>query len=223
MDPFPVISLVSLAPTAFILYFVLGQFEGYFKDNKAFFMIILGMAIGLFTGILASTIMLVNLILILAVIFLIELTKMLVLLQKPFRLNFDTPFYGFGMGCGLGATFVFVNIFYAGLAELSATTLLFILLLSINYTAINSSTGAIIGYGSSKGNFWRSLFRAFLAHSVLGFMLAFVYGGASLTGIFAILLIGIIYNVLLMMFIIQRILKRTIPEEMKKAKRHVES
>lgn len=223
MDPFLLISLVSLAPAAFLLYFVLGRFEGYFKDNKAFFMIILGMGIGLFTGILSSTVMVVNLLLILAVIFLIELTKMLVLLQKPFRLNFDTPFYGFGMGCGVGATFVFVNVFYAGLVELAPITLAFILLLSINYTMINSSTGAIIGFGSSKGKFWRSLFRAFLAHGVLGIILAFVYGGVSLAGIFSLLVIGIIYNIFLLMLVKKRILEETIPKDMKRAKKSIQS
>ncbi len=221
MNPLTIISIVCLAPAIIILYFILGKYEGYFKDNKAFFMIILGMGIGLFTGILSSIVMIVNLILILAIIFLIEITKMLVLLQKPFRLNFDTPFYGFGMGCGVGATFVFINVFYAGLVEISTRTIIFILLLSINYITINSSTGAVIGYGSSKGIFWRYLFRAFIAHAILGLILTFVYAGISLIGIYALLTIGIIYNILLMMFVDNKIFKKTIPDEMEKARKEI--
>ncbi|MFW5903861.1 MAG: hypothetical protein ACOCTK_00160 [Candidatus Saliniplasma sp.] len=222
MNTFTIISLVSLAPAAFILYFILGHFEGYFKDNKAFFMIILGMGVGLVMGILSSLIMILNLLLILGVIFLIELTKMLIMLQKPFRLNFDTPFYGFGLGSGIGATFVFVNVYYTGLIELAPRTIIFILLLSINYTSINASTGAIIGYGSSKGNFWRYLFRAFIAHGILGLLMTFVYAGSSLTGIYSVLVIGVVYNIVLMVFVKNRILKKTIPEEMKKAKKQID-
>lgn len=219
MNLFTIISLITLAPAVFLLYFVLGQFEGYFKDNKAFFMIILGMGIGMMMGILSSTVMILNIILILAVIFLIELTKMLVMLQNPFRLNFDTPFYGFALGCGLGATFVFVNVFYAGLVSLEFETVLLIILLSINYTSINASTGTLIGWGSSKGEFWKYLFKAFIAHGILGLLLFVVYGGISLAGIYSLLIIGIVYNILLLMFVQNKILKRTIPEEMKKAKK----
>jgi len=182
-------------------------------------MIILGMGIGMMMGILSSTVMILNIILILAVIFLIELTKMLVMLQKPFRLNFDTPFYGFALGCGLGATFVFVNVFYAGLVSLEFETVLLIILLSINYTSINASTGTLIGWGSSKGEFWKYLFKAFIAHGILGLLLFVVYGGISLAGIYSLLIIGIVYNILLLMFVQNKILKRTIPEEMKKAKK----
>lgn len=223
MSPFTIISLISLAPAAFILYVVLGQFEGYFKDNKAFFMIILGMIIGLFTGILSSTVMILNILLILGVIFLIELSKMLVMLQKPFRLNFDTPFYGFAIGSGIGATFVFVNVFYAGLIELDPRTILFILLLSINHTMINASTGAIIGFGSYKGEFWKFLFRAFIAHGVMGILLTFVYGGGSVSGIYSVLIIGVIYNIVLLMFVQNKIFKESIPDKMKKAKKMVDS
>jgi len=221
MNPLTIISIICLAPAVVILYFMLGKYEGYFKDNKAFFMIILGMGIGIFTGILSISVMVLNIILILGVIFLIEITKMLVLLQKPFRLNFDTPFYGFGMGCGLGATFVFINVFYAGLVEIAPTTMIFILLLSINHIAINSSTGAIIGYGSSKGHFWKYMFRAFIAHGILGIILNIVYGGISLGGSFSLLTIGIIYNIVLMMYVDNKILKKTIPKEMKKARKKI--
>ncbi len=223
MNPFTIVSLVSLAPAAFLLYFILGQFEGYFKDNKAFFMIIVGMGIGLVMGILSSMIMILNILLILGVIFLTELIKMVVMLQKPFRLNFDTPFYGFAIGSGIGATFVFVNVYYAGLAELAPRTILFILLLSINYTFINASTGTMIGYGSSKGKFWKYLFRAFIAHGILGIMLTFVYAGDSLTGIFSVLIIGVVYNIVLLLFVLNNILKKTVPEKMKKVKYEIES
>ena len=218
MDANTIIAIINFIPAAFLLYIILGKYEGYFKDNKAFFSLIIGLGIGMGTGIFSLYFPLNVFLWTLAFIGLIDLIKLTILIQKPFRLNHDTTFYGMALGIGIGAMFLFMSSFYAGLESISAKTTLFIFLLAFNFTFINSSTGAIIGYGSYQGEFWRFFFRAFIIHGIHGMLVSFVWGGLSETSSFALLIIDVIFNILVFLYVINIIFKKTIPKELKKAK-----
>lgn len=218
MSPTTILSIISFAPAFILLYWVLGKYTGYFKDNKALLMVILGLGIGLILGFTTFFFPLDVFLWTMAIIFLTELIKLILFLQKPFRLNHDTTFYGMAFGIGIGAMYVFFNSYYAGLTSLKPEVIIFILLLSINYTSINASTGAIIGYGCYKGEFWRYFFRAFIIHGILGFILTFVWGGLSIVGSFSLMGIGVVYNVLILSYVYNSFLEKTVPDEMKKIK-----
>lgn len=223
MNSTTVISLIGFGPAIFLLYFVLGEYEGYFKDNKAFFMIILGLGVGMVVGTLSLYFPLGDFLWTLGIISLIELIKFLIFLQKPFRLNHDTTFYGMALGIGIAAMMFFVYGYSAGLTELSAKTTFFVLLLSLNYNLLHGSTGAIIGYGVYKGEFWRYFFRAFILSGIHGFLMSIVWRGKiSDTGSIALLIIGCIYGVILTLYIYKDIFPKTVPKEMKRAKERLE-
>jgi len=208
------ISLIVFAPSLFLLYFILGKYDKYFKHNKAFFMIAIGLGFGLMAGIFSFYLPLGEFFWTLVLVFFIELSKLLILLQKPFRLNHDSTFYGMSFGIGIAAMFTFVNTYSSGLSLTSAA---FIFLIAYNYTLINSSTGAIIGFGSYKGEFWRYLMRGFILHGGLGFFLSLVWKGQfSQNGSFALLIIGAIYSTVIFLYTYNEILEKTVPDKLKK-------
>ncbi len=223
MNPTSIMALIGFGPAIIVLYFVLGKFEGFFIDNKAFFMITFGLLVGLIIGIFSLYLPLDDFLWALALIFLIELTKFIILLQKPFRLKHDATFYGMAFGIGMGAMMVFVYGFYAGLTHLESKTILFVLLLSYNYNLIHGSTGALIGYGCYRGDFWKYFFRAFLISGAHGFMMSLIWGtplgesGAEVR-MFALLIFGGIYATLILLYIYKEIIPKTIPDELRRAK-----
>lgn len=223
MNATNIITLIGFVPTIVLLFFVLGKFEGYFIDNKAFFLIFLGMIIGLFIGIFSFYIPIYDFFWALALISLIELIKLLILMQKPFRLKHDATFYGMGLGIGIASTMIFVYGFYSGLTELQLITVSAVFLLSYNYNLIHGSTGAIIGYGSYRGEFWNYFFKAFIISGGHSFLMTLVWitdletsGGE--VRIFSLLIIGGIYATLVLLYVYNEIIPKSIPKELKKAR-----
>ncbi len=223
MNPGTVIAIIVFVPAGILLYGVLGEFENYFMDNKAFFMLILGMALGLIIGIFSNYFPIDQFIWNLGIISLMEVIKFFILLQKPFRKNYDTTFYGAALGMGMGVMMVFVlaswMAVWSDLANLAPTTALFIFLLSFNYTIINGSTGAIIGYGSYKGEFWSYLIKAVILHGGHGFFITLSLGTFqpdSLMAPFSLLIVGLIYGIVLLFYVYNEILKETIPDEIRR-------
>ncbi len=219
MSALTILGLVGFAPAAFVLYMILGEFEHYFKHNKAFFMVIVGLGIGMVVGFFSLYFPLYVFIWTLGIVALIEIVKFLIMLQKPFRLNHDTTFYGLGLGAGIAAMMVFIYSYSSNLVQVAPRTVLFVFLLSYNYTFIHSSTGALIGYGSYKGDFWKYLGRAFILSGAHGFIMSLVWSASvDMTGKFALLIIGATFATVLIFYIYKEILPETIPEEMKKAR-----
>ncbi len=216
LSPTTILGIVVFIPALFVLYYFLGEFEKYFKANKALFMVIFGAGIGMVIGFFSLAFDLSNLLWALGIIALVEVVKFFILLQKPFRLNRDTPFYGFALGTGISSMMIFVYSFAAGLVSIDLTTLAFIFLISYNYTFIYSATGAVIGYGSQMGEFWLYLGRAFLLSGLHGFMMIFVWSlEFGRIGAFAFLIIGAVYGTYLVFYVHNNIFPEAVPEEVK--------
>ena len=216
-------ALIGFGPALVLLYVLLGSYEGYFKDNKAFFMVTFGLVIGLIIGVFSMYLPLADFLWTLALVFLIELIKYVILLQKPFRLKHDATFYGMALGLGMAAMMVFTYGFYAGLDHVETKTMLFVLLLSYNYNVLHGSTGALIGYGCYTGDFWKYFLRAFLISGGHGFLMSAIWAtpyqdSGSESRLFALLIIGAVYVTLLLLYIYKEIIPKTIPKEMRLAK-----
>ncbi len=216
MNPISTIGLISFAPAILILYKVLGDREAYFKHNKVFFMLAFGMLVGMLIGLFSLTIPLHVFFWSLALVALIELTKFIVLMTKPFRLKHDTTFYGMAMGIGIAPVMVFLYGYFAALIEISPKTAIFIGLLSISYTFIHASTGAFIGYGCYKGEFWRYFLKAFMISGFHGLLMSIVWAGRfSESGNFALLIIGSIFSTIVLLHVVFELIPKTIPKELK--------
>ncbi len=217
MNPTSVIGLISFAPAIFVLYKILGDNEGYFKHNKAFFMLALGMMVGMFIGLLTLTLPLDIFMVTLGVVLLLELTKFVVLLSRPFRLKHDATFYGMAMGVGIAPMMVFIYGYFAGLAEVSPKTALFIGLMATSYTFIYAATGAFIGYGCYKGEFWRFFVKAVIFSGLHGLILSMIWANQFSSEIanFALLFIATVYTSLVLLHVVFEVIPKTIPSELK--------
>jgi len=203
------------APAIIVLYFPLGKYERYFKANKALFMILVGLAVGMGVGFFSMFFFLGNIVLALLLIALLEIIKFLAMMQRPFRMKYDAPFYGFAFGAGISVMMVFTFIYGFQLFALDPVNLVLILLLSYNYTFVQASTGGIIGYGSKKGDFWRYLIRAFLISGLHVSMITFFWEGRfSLVVDFIILVIGAIYGTFLVFYVYSEIFPEVVSDKL---------
>ncbi len=231
MEPITVLGLISFIPAIVILYFVLGEFEAYFKDNKAFFMIILGLGLGMALGFVSLFFDLLDFLEALLVIALIEVIKFFILFQRPFRLNHDSTFYGLALGTGIGAMVVFVYSYAVGtfwIGEdilLDLRTGLFFFLISYNYTLVNGGTGAIIGYGSYLGDFWLYLGKGFMISGLHGLMMTMVWTWVvmeNFIGAFLVMIVGSVYATAILYYIYTKVIPESIPKELKEKVQKVE-
>ncbi len=223
-SPSTILGIVIFIPAITALYYFLGEFEGYFKANKALFMVLFGLGLGMIIGFSSLLFDFSNLLEALGIIALVEVVKFFILLQKPFRLNRDTPFYGFALGTGISSMMIYVYSFAAGLVSLDIFGMGFFFLVSYNYTFINASTGAIIGKGSKLGEFWIYLARAFLLSGLHGIMMLFVWSYQfGEIGAFAFLAMGAVYGTYLIMHVYKDIFPESIPENVEEAEEEEQS
>ncbi|MFO8108998.1 MAG: hypothetical protein R6U17_00525 [Thermoplasmata archaeon] len=216
LNPTSVIGLISFAPAIFLLYKVIGDQDKYFKHNKLFFMVALGMLVGMIVGIFTLTLPLDIFMISLGVVILLELTKFVILLSKPFRLKHDATFYGMAMGIGIAPMMVFLYGYFAGLTEISLKTASFIALMSVSYTFTYSSTGAFIGYGCYKGELWKFFIKAVIVSGIHGLILSMVWADQfTEVGNFALLFIAVVYSTLVLFYIVFEVIPKTIPKELK--------
>jgi len=219
-SPPTILGIVVFIPAFIVLYYFLGEFERFFKANKALFMVLGGLAVGMFVGFFSLYFPLEDMMWAFGIVLLVETIKLFAMIQKPFRLNYDTSFYGLAFGTGIAAMMVFTFAYSAGLVSLDITTLLFVFLISCNYTFVGASTGGIIGYGSTLGEFWRYFGRALLLGGIHAFMMTFVwtFGYEQLIGSFAVLLIGFIYGSFLILYLYNEIFPEIIEEKIEEMK-----
>lgn len=220
-DPFTVLGILVFVPAIVTLYFFLGEFERYFKANKALFMVLAGIGLGMIIGFFSLYFPLYNIIYALLIIALIEIIKFFIMLQKPFRLKYDAPFYSFAFGSGLAAMMIFTQIYGLGWFSLEAANVLFIFLLSYNYTFVNAGTAGIIGEGSRIGEFWRYLLRGFLLAALHGSMMTLAWtwiGQENFTGGFTLLFIGAVYGTYLVYYVYSNIFPEAIEEKLEEEK-----
>ncbi|MEF8835887.1 MAG: hypothetical protein V5A76_06995 [Candidatus Thermoplasmatota archaeon] len=215
INPTTILGIAVFLPAVIVLYYFLGEYERYFKANKALFLILAGLAVGMGTGYFSLSFFLQGIVLALLLIILVEIIKLLVMMQKPFRMNYDTPFYGFGFGAGIGAMMVFTLVYGFRLFSSEPIEMFSIFLISYNYTLVHASTGGLIGYGSSKGDFWIFLLRAVLISGLhVSLMTFFWEGRLSLIGDFAVLVIGAVYGTFLVLYLYNEIFPKVISDKM---------
>lgn len=220
ISPPTVLVLIVFTPAIIVLYYFLGEFERYFKANKALFMVLAGLGVGMFVGLFPRALPLDDMMWAFGILLLGETIKLFTMIQKPFRLNYDTSFYGLAFGTGIATMMVLMLIYPPGIVSLDIMTVLFVFLISCNYIFVGASTGGIIGYGSTLGEFWRYFGRALLLGGIHAFMMTFVwtFGYEQIYSSFAVLLIGFIYGSFLILYIYNEIFPEVIEEKIEEVK-----
>ena len=167
---------VGIVPTLALMWFGLRRYsyprveKALFDDTRIFFSLAVGLVMGTISSLISLNLSRADLISILIALVAIaifeETFKLVYLNRKGYRQNFSSTFYGFALGLGIAATVVLS--FGLGNPNLTTDPLTFALLatFSVGFAAMEATTGALIGYGCSKGLPWSYLLKALFARLV---------------------------------------------------------
>ncbi len=221
--------LLGLGPALGVLYWSIRRFDipftqyRLFDDRRLFG----GFAIGMIFGAVAAFVE-VNppggiggtILAVVAFFVFEESFKMVWLNRKAYSGRFDTTFYGVSVGVGTAATLAVANVLEnaatAGFSIFVPESFLLLLLFSVSLSVIHADTGAIIGFGASRGEMLWPFIKAVLVRLAQGaalfaFLLQAPEPWAAIALVTAIVLALIVYH-----YVYTVILPGTLPEEIRR-------
>ena len=160
---FSVALVMGLAPALGVIYWSLRRYDipftryRLFDDRRVFGGLAVGMIFGAIAGFLEETNLgdiLGAILAFVAFVVFEESFKMVWLNRRSYRGRFDTTFYGVSIGAGAAGTLVVAKILsYIGRGGALYTPDSFVLfaLFSVSFGLIQADTGALIGFGASRG------------------------------------------------------------------------
>lgn len=226
---FLVAFLLGIGPGLLVLWFSLRRFDRphvdhtLFDDRRVFGSLAVGLVFGTIASILAITLSFqassVGALLGIVVgTFLFEESFKLVWLnRKSYRGRFDATFYGVPLGVGIAASGV-VGAAWASREFLYVpTTFLLLVLYSIGLALVNANTGALIGFGASRGDMWSYFARAIAVRfSYGGLLLPFLLPNVDAPFQALSVASAAAFGVLVYLYVYERILPGTLPEEIRR-------
>lgn len=167
---FLVAFLMGILPGLAILWASLRRFDRPYVDHTLFDdrRVFGSLAVGLIFGTVASVFAIVlprgdlaSFGVAVAVSFVFEESfKMVWLNRRTYRGRFDTTFYGVPLGIGAAASGVVAAAWASRAILYVPETFVLLILYSISLGLVNADTGALIGFGASRGDTWRAFLRA---------------------------------------------------------------
>src|SRR3989454_1093027 len=174
---FLVAFLLGILPGLVILWASLRRFDRpqvdhtLFDDRRVFGSLAVGLIFGTVASIFALALPrgdLVSFAVAVGVSFVFEESfKLAWLNRRSYRGRFDTTFYGVPLGIGAAASGVVAAAWASRDILYVPETFALLIVYSISLGLVNADTGALIGFGASRGNTWREFLRAIgvrLAH-----------------------------------------------------------
>jgi len=160
---------LGIIPSLFILYFIVGGYEGKFEEKIILIAFIIGMAVGtilyLIEGMILYSQMLkyIDAIIIFSLLFSVQeqLAKVAILNTRFFEKK-GLPIYGAGVGLGMASTFS--PLLLGASFEISLENFL-PLLLPFSAIFLGCATGIFIGIGIKRGDKFKFFFYAVLSGS----------------------------------------------------------
>ncbi len=156
--------IVGFGPAIAVLYHALRTYDYPFTDRSFFDTrrVFLGLAVGMVLGTISGAFTvgarfgiasLLDLVIVLILVSLFEEAfKLIYLNRKGYRGRFDTTFYGLSLGVGIAAIASAGNAYTNGPGLFAPAVFLPLLVFSISLALVHGATGAILGYGCSKGD-----------------------------------------------------------------------
>jgi len=225
---------LGIAPALVVLWFSLRRFDRphvdrtLFDDRRVFG----GLAVGMVFGVVASALNLSiyvtdlagSIALLAGLLFFEELFKVVYMNRRGYRERFDTTFYGIPIGVGVAATSVVATVAWVvGDALYSGTVLPLMVLFSITLSLAHADSGALIGFGASRGDLWGG-FRKGLAvrYAHIALMSPFILlsGQAASPEILVPALLGLLssiaFAVIIYDYVYRVVLPGTLPEDLRR-------
>lgn len=176
--------LVGFTPAIAVMYHALRTYDypftekAYFNTARVFLAFAVGMVLGTASGAITvglgaiSSLSLVSLLVALLLLVLFEeLVKLVYLNRKGYRGRFDSTFCGLGMGVGIAALVAAGNAYVNGDALFAPGPVLLLAVLAASLAFVHASTGAIIGFGCSRGEVTTAFAQALVARILHASML----------------------------------------------------
>jgi len=223
---FLVAFLLGILPGVALLWLSLRRFDRPFVDHTLFDdrRVFGSLAVGLVFGTVASvfTIALrgtdfLSFVIALVASFVFEESFKVVWLNRPkYRGRFDTTFYGVPLGIGAAASGVVAAAWISREILYVPETFGLLILYSFSLSLVNADTGALIGFGASRGDTWIALARAIMVRLAHGaFLFPFLLEVAEpYAAISAGTSIG--FALLIYYYVYREILPGTLPEEIRR-------
>ncbi len=226
---FSVALIIGLAPALGILYWSMRRYDVPFTQYRLFDdrRLFGGFAVGMMFGAIAAFIEVnvASIIFVLAASLMFEESfKMVWLNRKRYRGRFDTTFYGIAVGVGTAAMLGVATVLRylsGGAADFyTPENLVLFSLYSLSLNLIQADTGAIIGFGASRGETIWPFVKAVLvrlAHTLM--LLAFIVPGTGepwelIAVVTSLAFAGILYH-----YVYTVLLPGTLPDDIRQAMR----
>ncbi|TLZ51899.1 MAG: hypothetical protein E6K18_03840, partial [Methanobacteriota archaeon] len=160
---FLVSGLIGFGPSIAVLYHALRTYDypytakAYFDTRRVFLALAVGMIVGTVSGAIVVGLRggissLLSLVLVLLLLALFEEGfKLVYLNRKGYRGRFDTTFVGLSLGIGVSAIVAAGSSYVNGPALFTPSSVVTLLGFSASLGLVHGATGAILGYGCSKG------------------------------------------------------------------------
>ncbi len=167
---FLISSALGIGPALLLMWLSLRRFDypnvekTLFDDRKVFFALAVGLVLGTVSSVFSlysGAVSFVGVILTLSIVILFEESfKLVYLNRKGYRTNFASTYYGLALGLGIAATLILATGLRNPDFPSSAITFTLLVAYSFSLCTIEATTGAIIGYGCSRGEPWSNFFLA---------------------------------------------------------------
>jgi hypothetical protein len=148
-----------------------------------------------------------------------ESFKLVWLNRRKYRGRFDTTFYGVPLGIGAAASGVVAAAWVSRDTLYVPETFALLVLYSFSLGLVNADTGALIGFGASRGNMWGSFLRAMAVRFAHGaFLFPFLL---QVPEPFSLISAGtsVGFALLIYYYVYHRILPDTLPEDIRRGLR----
>ena len=218
--------LLGILPGIAILWTSLRRFDRphvdhtLFDDRRVFGSLAVGLVFGTLASLVTFSLPRVDLssfLLTIAVSFLFEESFKLVWLnRRTYRGRFDTTFYGIPLGVGAAASGVVAAAWASRDFLYVPETFALLIVYSFGLGLVHADTGALIGFGASRGDTWGSFGRAILVRFGQGaFLFPFLLQVEEpFSAISACTSLG--FALFVYYYIYLRILPGTLPEEIRR-------
>jgi hypothetical protein len=225
---FLVAFLLGILPGLLVLWASLRRFDRphvertLFDDRRVFGSLAVGLVFGTFASVAAILLprndILTSVEAIAVVLVLEESFKLVWLNRRIYRGRFDTTFYGVPLGVGAAAS----GVVAAAWLTLTRSnlyvpeTLALLIVYSFGLSLVNVDTGALIGFGASRGDTWRAFARALAVRVGHGlFLVPFLLEvGEPYAALSATSALGFAFIVYYYVYLV--ILPGTLPEEIRR-------
>lgn len=225
--------VLGMAPALGLLWWSIRRFDipftqyRLFDDRRLFGTFAVGMIFGVLVSYLRLLIGAVDfgtaVLIFLSILVFEELFKLVYLNRRSYQQRFDTTFYGVALGVGSSATAIVATVVWTALPQLYQLEGFTILILySLNLAIVNADTGALIGFGASRGDIWRSFEKAVavrFVHGGLLFVFLAAVPGVPDVLVFVTLITALAFALLVYHYVYTAVLPGTLPEDIRREMR----